>query len=134
MDKIWTDMSAGGITNPLTVIEQLTYLIFIKTLDDKELENESFEAVNGKPMPRMFDEQTQDLRWSKFKNKHPKEMYEIVGTRVFPFIKNLEWKCQFGLPRYMDDAMFLFPTSQVFAEDHHQPGQNCTSMTSKTWT
>lgn len=113
VDKIWTDMWAGGITNPLTVIEQLTYLIFIKTLDDKELENESFEVVNGKPTPRMFDEQTQDLRWSKFKNKHPKEMYEIVGTRVFPFIKNLNGNANSAFARYMDDAMFLFPTPQV---------------------
>ena len=54
VDKIWTDMWAGGITNPLTVIEQLTYLMFIRSLDEKELENESFEAVSGEPLPKIF--------------------------------------------------------------------------------
>ena len=54
IDKIWTDIWAGGITNPLTVIEQLTYLMFIRSLDEKELENESFEAVSGEKMPRIF--------------------------------------------------------------------------------
>ena len=52
IDKIWTDMWAGGITNPLTVIEQLTYLMFIRSLDEKELENESFEALSGEKMDK----------------------------------------------------------------------------------
>ncbi|OYP41434.1 hypothetical protein CG709_04885, partial [Lachnotalea glycerini] len=47
IDKIWTDMWAGGVTNPLTVIEQITYLMFIRSLDEKELENESHEARAG---------------------------------------------------------------------------------------
>lgn len=47
IDKIWTDIWAGGITNPLTVIEQLTYLMFIRSLDEKELENEEFEHMTG---------------------------------------------------------------------------------------
>ena len=47
VDKIWTDIWAGGITNPLTVIEQLTYLMFIRSLDEKELENEGFENLTG---------------------------------------------------------------------------------------
>ena len=47
IDKIWTDIWAGGITNPLTVIEQLTYLMFIRSLDEKELENEEFENMTG---------------------------------------------------------------------------------------
>lgn len=48
VDKIWTDIWAGGITNPLTVIEQLTYLMFIRSLDEKELETEEFENLTGK--------------------------------------------------------------------------------------
>ncbi|PKM77183.1 MAG: DNA methyltransferase [Firmicutes bacterium HGW-Firmicutes-15] len=113
VDKIWTDIWAGGITNPLTVIEQLTYMMFIKTLDDKELANESFEAVSGTSMPKLFDENTQELRWSKFKDKHPKEIYEIVGNRVFPFIKKLNGNTNSAFARYMDDAMFLIPTPQL---------------------
>lgn len=54
VDKIWSDIWAGGISNPLTVIEQLTYLMFIRSLDEKELENESFEALSGEAMPKIF--------------------------------------------------------------------------------
>ncbi len=54
IDRIWTDMWAGGITNPLTVIEQLTYLMFIRSLDEKDLEAESFENITGEKMPKIF--------------------------------------------------------------------------------
>ncbi|MFW5436765.1 type I restriction-modification system subunit M [Paenibacillus apiarius] len=114
VDKIWTDMWAGGISNPLTVIEQLTYLMFIRSLDEKELENESFEALGGvasKIFPQ--DEEGQDMRWSKFKTKDPREIYEIVGTKVFPFIKEMNGENTTAFSRYMQDAMFLIPTPQV---------------------
>ena len=54
VDKIWTDLWAGGITNPLTVIEQMTYLMFIRSLDEKELETEEFEHMTGEQMDKMF--------------------------------------------------------------------------------
>ena len=54
VDKIWTDIWAGGITNPLTVIEQLTYLMFIRSLDEKELENEGFENLTGEVGEKIF--------------------------------------------------------------------------------
>ena len=86
VDKIWTDIWAGGITNPITVIEQLTYLMFIRSLDEKELENESFEALTGETPSKIFpqEEDGQAMRWSKFKNKDSREIYDIVGTKVFP--------------------------------------------------
>lgn len=89
VDKIWSDIWAGGISNPLTVIEQLTYLMFIRSLDEKELENESFEALSGEAMPKIFpqDEEGQELRWSKFKTKDARIIYDIVGTKVFPLLK-----------------------------------------------
>ena len=138
IDKIWTDIWAGGITNPLTVIEQLTYLMFIRSLDEKELETEELENLSGERMERIFpaSEAGQSMRWSRFKNADPRTIYEIVSQRVFPAIKN--WKCG-QLPdfndagemvepeaagdrgneggtafaRYMSDAMFLIPTPQV---------------------
>ncbi|WP_088188047.1 class I SAM-dependent DNA methyltransferase [Desulfosporosinus sp. FKA] len=115
VDKIWTDMWAGGITNPLTVIEQLTYLMFIRSLDEKELENESFEALSGENMPKIFtqDEIGQSMRWSKFKTKDSREIYDIVGTKVFPFIKGMNGENTTAFSRYMQDAMFLIPTPQV---------------------
>ncbi|AZK48461.1 type I restriction-modification system subunit M [Paenibacillus lentus] len=115
IDKIWSDMWAGGISNPLTVIEQLTYLMFIRSLDEKELENEKTEALMGASMPRIFplDEEGQSMRWSKFKNKDPREIFDIVGTKVFPYIKNLNGANETAFSRYMQDAMFLIPTPQV---------------------
>ncbi|NMA48777.1 MAG: SAM-dependent DNA methyltransferase [Tissierellia bacterium] len=115
VDKIWTDIWAGGITNPLTVIEQLTYLMFIRSLDEKELENERFEALTGQAMPRIFpqDEESQAMRWSKFKTRDAREIFDIVGTRVFPFIKNLNGDKNTAFSRYMGDALFLIPTPQV---------------------
>lgn len=114
-DKIWSDIWAGGISNPLTVIEQLTYLMFIRSLDEKELENESFEALSGESMPKIFpqDEDGQDMRWSKFKTKDSRMIYDIVGTKVFPFIKALNGENASAFYRYMQDAMFLIPTPQV---------------------
>ena len=58
VDKIWTDIWAGGITNPLTVIEQLTYLMFIRSLDEKEQETEAFENMTGEKMPKIFPQST----------------------------------------------------------------------------
>ncbi|AIQ33776.1 DNA methyltransferase [Paenibacillus sp. FSL R5-0345] len=115
VDKIWSDIWAGGISNPLTVIEQLTYLMFIRSLDEKELENESFEALSGEAMPKIFppDEEGQELRWSKFKTKDARIIYDIVGTKVFPFIKAMNGTNMTAFSRYMQDAMFLVPTPQV---------------------
>ncbi|WP_301173562.1 type I restriction-modification system subunit M [Brevibacillus nitrificans] len=115
VDKIWTDMWAGGITNPLTVIEQLTYLMFIRSLDEKEMETESFEAISGQEMPKVFpqDEDGQSMRWSKFKTKDARVIYDIVGTKVFPFIKSMNGENTSAFSRYMQDAMFLIPTPQI---------------------
>lgn len=115
IDKIWTDMWAGGITNPLTVIEQITYLMFIRSLDEKELDNESFEALSGEKMDKIFsqDEFGQEMRWSKFKNKDSREMFEIIGQKVFPFIKALNGNNASAFSRYMENAMFMIQTPQI---------------------
>ncbi len=112
VDKIWLDIWAGGITSPITVIEQLTYLMFIRSLDEKELANESFEAASGIKMPRVFPQDAggQAMRWSKFKNRDAREMYEIVQQKVFPFIKTMNGNGdETAFSRYMQDAMFQFP-------------------------
>lgn len=92
VDKIWSDIWAGGISNPLTVIEQLTYLMFIRSLDEKELENESFEALSGEAMPKIFpqDEEGQELRWSKFKPKMPGS-FMILSAQRYSLYQSNEW-------------------------------------------
>lgn len=112
VDKIWTDMWAGGITNPLTVIEQLTYLMFIRSLDEKDLSAESMEGLME--IKKIFPqtEEGQSMRWSRFKDKDARDIYQIVSTRVFPFIKTMgddDTNEQTAFSRYMKDAMFLFP-------------------------
>lgn len=138
VDKIWTDIWAGGITNPLTVIEQLTYLMFIRSLDEKELETEEFENMSGEKMDKIFPHSPigQSMRWSKFKNDDPREIYDVISQRVFPAIKNMKHghlpdfteqgemieivdntendaEKDTAFARYMSDAMFLIPTPQV---------------------
>ena len=92
VDAMWTSIWAGGLTNPLSVIEQLTYLIFIRSLDEKELENEQFEAASGIPVPRIFPQSEigQSMRWSNFKDKDSREAFNIIKNRVFPAIKEMK--------------------------------------------
>lgn len=129
---------AGGITNPLTVIEQLTYLMFIRSLDEKELENEEFENMTGQKMDKIFpqSEAGQSMRWSKFKEKDSRDIFDIVSQRVFPAIKKMKYgqlpdfsetgelieiidNCnkkeegKTAFARYMEGAAFLIPTPQV---------------------
>ena len=88
IDKIWTDLWAGGITNPLTVIEQLTYLMFIRSLDEKELETEELESISGEKLDKIFPQYPagQSMRWSRLKNRDPRDIYDIISQRVFPAI------------------------------------------------
>lgn len=93
VDQIWTNIWAGGITNPLTVIEQLTYLMFIRSLDVKETRNEKMEVLTGMKVPHIFPSSPvgQAMRWSHFKNKDADEIFHIVSTFVFPAIKNMRY-------------------------------------------
>lgn len=116
IDNIWTIIWAGGITNPITVIEQLTYLMFIHDLDVKELETERLENLTHTKMERIFPQTPagQALRWHNFKDKNAAEIFATLKDLVFPFIKNELGKDeQSAFSRYMSDALFLFPTPQI---------------------
>lgn len=113
IDKIWMNFWENGITNPLTIIEQITYLLFIKQLDDREAENEknnSFLNINKK---RIFDEKHQICRWNQLKNKSAEEMYKIIKNEVFPFMKELADKEESCYTKYMKDAVFILPTPNI---------------------
>lgn len=113
IDKIWDDFFASGVANPLTVIEQITYLLFIKGLDDVELKNEQAEQILGVKFERIFDENHQNCRWSIFKNMSADLMYKTVSEKVFPFIKNLQPSKDSSFSRYMENAIFVIPTPLV---------------------
>lgn len=110
IDKIWIDLATAGITNPLTVIEQITYLLFIKSLDDMEISKEKNDNLLGITSKRIFDSEHQDCRWSNFKNIEAKSMFKVIQEKVFPFIKELSEKEDSGYAKYMGDAIFLIPT------------------------
>ena len=110
IDRIWTNFWEGGVTNPLTVIEQITYLLFIKGLDDIDIAKEKNDNLLKIKTKRIFDEKHQDCRWSIFKNYQAEKMYRIVQEKVFPFIKDLSTDKNSGYAKYMDDAIFIIPT------------------------
>ncbi len=84
IDKIWQDIRAGGITNPITVIEQLTYMMFICGLDDKELETEQMEILSKSKMPKIFPEDAfgQSMRWHNFKDKESNERCRLFQSII----------------------------------------------------
>lgn len=116
IDKIWETFWTGGITNPLTVIEQFTYLLFIKGLDETETQREQEASLLGIEFERIFPEDKQHLRWSKFKNLEASQMYEIVSKEVFPFIKSLHGNKNSAYAKYMSDAIFMIPTPQMLSK------------------
>lgn len=117
IDRIWETFWTGGITNPLDVIEQFTYLLFIKQLDDVETTKENEANFLGVPFESMFPGDCQQYRWSKFKNLgSAEEMYDIVLNGVFPFIKNLHQDGDSAYSKYMGDAIFKIPTASMLTK------------------
>jgi type I restriction enzyme M protein len=121
IDKIWDSFWSGGISNPLEVIEQITYLLFLRRLDDLHTLEENKSARLKKPMERrVFPEGKdgigkdggrpyEDLRWSRFKNFAPAEMFAVVSEHVFPFLRTLGGDDS-TYAHHMKDARFTIPT------------------------
>ena len=127
IDQIWNAFWSGGISNPLEVIEQITYLLFLRRLDDlhtleenksarlkRPMERRVFPAGND-PKGRPYD----DLRWSRFKHFAPGDMYAVVGEHVFPFLRNELARNHGGddstYAHHMKDARFTIPTPALLA-------------------
>jgi type I restriction enzyme M protein len=120
IDRIWDTMWSGGISNPLSVIEQLTYLLFIKRLDELHTLKENKAARLGKPLESpIFAPGQEHLRWSRFKEAAPEQMFAVVRDEVFPFIKGLGRNGSDGngstYSRHMKDAIFMMPAPRVLA-------------------
>ena len=118
IDGIWDIFWSSGMTNPLTVIEQITYLMFIKILDDNELRKEANAAAfDMEVVDPIFDDAHQNCRWSKFRHFEAEAMFKNMTDRVFPFIKNeLHAGKDTAFARYMKDALFLVPTARVLVK------------------
>ncbi len=105
IDKLWTEFWTGGITNPLTVIEQISYLMFARLLDVTETRNEKRAARTKKPFKAIFDPKQQHLRWSQFKQLKAEAMLATVRDGVFPHFRKLNGGTTFG--EYMQDAQLM---------------------------
>ena len=116
VDKIWETFWTGGITNPLEVIEQFTYLLFIKGLDDIETRKENEANFLEVSYVGIFPTDKQHLRWSKFKDNDSRDMYNIMSNEVFPFIKGLHQDGDSAYSKYMGDAIFKIPTPQMLSK------------------
>lgn len=123
VDQVWNAFWSGGVSNPLSVIEQITYLLFIKRLDELQGLEESRAQMLGKPLARqIFPEGSdpkgrpyRDLRWSRFRNFEAREMMEVVDEHVFPFLRTLgEEGSSYG--RHMRDARLGFSNPNLLAK------------------
>ena len=114
VDRVWDQFWSGGISNPLQVIEQITYLLFIRRLDDLNILAEKKAQRTGKTEGIVFGPDQQDLRWSVFKNDEPGLMFTTVEQKVFPFLRALGGDgSTYG--EHMKDARFTIPTPQLLS-------------------
>lgn len=125
IDSLWDIFASGGLTNPLEVIEQITYLMFIRDLDDVDNIRAKESAMLGLPYKSIFSDQVEigertidgnQLKWSVFHDFPAEKMYSTMQEWVFPFIKNLHGDKNSAYSKYMDDAIFKLPTPLVLSK------------------
>lgn len=125
IDALWDAFAAGGLVNPLEVIEQITYLIFIHDLDVSDTMREKESIMLGLPFESFFsgrikigdrEAEGKQLKWSVFHDFPAQKMYSVMQEWVFPFIKNLHGDKDSAYSKYMDDAIFKLPTPLLLAK------------------
>lgn len=125
IDNLWEIFWNGGITNPLDVVEQMTYLMFIKDLDDTDNLRAKEAAMLGLPYKSIFADEVEigdrkvdgnQLKWSTFHDFPAQRMYSVVQEWVFPFIKNLHGDKNSAYSKYMDDAIFKVNTPLMLSK------------------
>ena len=125
IDGLWDIFAAGGLVNPLEVIEQITYLMFIHDLDDSDNKKAKDSEMLGLPYESIFGEQVKigertidgtQLKWSVFHDFPADKMYTVMQEWVFPFIKTLHSDKNSAYSKYMDDAIFKLPTPLVLSK------------------
>lgn len=135
IDQIWDTFFVAGITNPITVLEQMTYIFFMKMLDDKQLQEEenARDWDSEVPNPTFIDGKLwvnpeavsdeeragvpyENLRWHVFKNFGADNMYKVVRQSVFEFIKHIGTGEESAYSRYMKSAIFLIPNARTLAK------------------
>lgn len=125
IDGLWDIFAAGGLVNPLEVIEQITYLMFIHDLDDTDNTRAKESAMLGLPYKSIFSDEIEiggrtiegnQLKWSVFHDMPAAKMYSIMQEWIFPFIKDLHGNKESAYSKYMGDAIFKLPTPLVLSK------------------
>lgn len=125
IDGLWDIFAAGGLVNPLEVIEQITYLMFIHDLDDTDNTRAKESAMLGLPYKSIFSDEVEiggrtiegnQLKWSVFHDMPAAKMYSIMQESIFPFIKDLHGNKESAYSKYMGDAIFKLPTPLVLSK------------------
>lgn len=125
IDGLWSIFWTGGLTNPLDVIEQITYLMFIHDIDDVDNSRSKDSIMLGIPYKSLFDGEFQvgnstiegkQFKWSSFRDLPADRMFEIIQNGVFPFIKQIHGSKNSAYSKYMGDAIFKIPTPQKCAQ------------------
>ena len=112
VDRLWEMFWTGGLTNPLDVIEQITYLMFIRDLDEMDNTKKKDRLMLNLPYKSIFTGKDH-LKWSALRDQSAKAMYQIMQGEVFPFIKTLHSDNGSTYAKYMNDAIFKIPTAQL---------------------
>ncbi|MBR3918131.1 MAG: SAM-dependent DNA methyltransferase [Clostridia bacterium] len=115
IDAIWEMFWTGGVVNPLDVVEQMTYLMFIHDLDEADAKKAKSSLMLELPYTSIFDGHEQ-YKWSVFRDLSAEKMYELMQTEIFPFIKNLHSGKESTYSKYMADAIFKIPTPQLLSK------------------
>lgn len=130
IDQIWDTFFVAGVTNPITVLEQMTYIFFMKMLDDKQLQEEDnardfdSEVKNPTfPAGQMWlnpdtnqEVPYESMRWSVFRNTGSENMYNMIRQNVFEFIKHIGTGEESAYSRYMKTAIFLVPNARTLTK------------------
>lgn len=115
IDSLWEMFWTGGVVNPLDVVEQMTYLMFIHDLDEVDTKKAKSSLMLELPYTSMFEGHN-TYRWSVFRDLPAEKMYELMQTEIFPFIKNLHGSKESSYSQYMSDAIFKIPTPQLLSK------------------
>lgn len=126
IDKLWDKLWSGGISNPLSAIEQITYLLFMKRLDDLDIKEEKDAEFTGEKFKSRFsgtvklqgmdsEIEKRTLRWSYFKQLPAEEMINHVQIKVFPFLKKLSVE-ETPFTKHMANAVFIMPKASLLVE------------------
>lgn len=115
IDRLWDKFWSGGISNPLTAIEQISYLLFMKRLDQLDIKIKQDAEFIGEPYKSIFDNGNENLRWSYFKQLEGGEMLNHIQTKVFPFIKTLNAE-DTPFAKHMTNAVFIISKPSLVVE------------------